>query len=218
MEEETIENILSYTCEISLIRMIDNLLIPTNFEVDFVIASLVEDTSDKALNDVFDKFDYWAENYVNNCVAIASDNKPIFSMIVKDGIVQIGNKLMITPESPSDGHLLALLNSKLNAFADGVFETEMAKITPKNELNSRLSNTMFGPIGDLLPKMEEWINGPNWFEKPWWNRDDISTIDSQAPDGTDLKKIPDWARAIEFSDGTGPDIIFNDFKPTVIGE
>ncbi len=209
------DTVISHGCRISLIRFMNNRLVPTSFTLDLTLefsADFEQDDLDFAL----DKFEYWIENHVNDCVAVAYDNEMAFSMLLEGHSVRVGNTLMITPTEPDDIGLLMVLASKMNAFSKGVFTVEFSRFLPERD---GLTVGFTGNPSNLLPPMDKWINGKNWFKHPWWNRDDCSTIDSVMPEGSDPKELPDWASNLDFlrEEPTAPPIIIRgNFTPTII--
>lgn len=208
---------LSYSRDVSLIRFIDNHLLPTNFNMEFHL-HVNEDAEEDDICFALQKFEYWLDNHVTGSIAIAYDNDVAFNMVMDGNVVQIGNPLMITPEDPTDGHMLVLFASKLNAFASGAFIVDVSQI---GLAEGGIANTIMGDPSVALPTMDEWIKTPNWFAVPWWDRDDSSQIDSLAPEDADLNEVPEWASSLDFLGEPTPKhplIIPGDFEPKIVGD
>jgi hypothetical protein len=102
---------------------------------------------------------------------------------------------MVTPFEPTDEHLAVLFQSKMTAFSKGTMEFGCVRI---EAADGGLVFTYVGDWRDDLPAMEDWFpTKPYYFETPWWQRDDASTLDVIATDA-DLSQSPSWAYSLEF--------------------
>ncbi len=205
---------VSYTQEAEFIRFIGNHLIPSKFVMDFHL-EISDEADELMVCSALEKFEFWVNNYVDGCLAISHDNDEALQMVLSDGETRIGNPLMLTADNPSDGHILSLFVCKFNAFAKGAFSVDMANIHMED---GGLSNTILGNPLSTLPSMEEWIDTPNWFDEPWWNRPDSSTIDTHAPVGTNFNERPKWAKLLVVSEEIQKNVMVipGKFSPKVV--
>lgn len=210
------ETFFHYTFTASFVRLIDQRLLPSQITVKLGIDVLDDDGMEFALI----KIKHWVQNHFMNCVAISSQNKIAFDAFFDGGVPRVENTMMITPGEPGDPHILLLLQSKLEALSDGAFIIVNAEI--KSDNAEGMTVTYIGDACEELPEMSDWVEGPNWFTLPWWRRDDISTIDSIAPEGADLTVRPVWASTLEFlrtPQNSQPALILQgDFKPKIVGD
>jgi hypothetical protein len=179
---------IHYTLNFSLCRLVENLLVPSVFKVKAEVDILDESGVELAMR----KITYWLETVVSSSIAVAANNAIGFQMLLDESSTpRLQNPMMICPDEPTDNHLCVLLQSKLQSLANGAFAVGMIELSSDNA--EGLVFTYVGDSEDVLPGMDQWLAGPTWFEKPWWERDDASTFDTLAPDGADLTKKPIWA-------------------------
>lgn len=207
---------------IRIVRIIENVLIPStiHFRMEFIP---LETADDSELNHVFSKMRYWLDNIVCKSVVFSHDNENAIVMFIDEeagGVPRIGNVIVLTPEEPEDQHLAAIFQAKLQALAGDTMAFGPVEVRSDNQLG--LQFTFDGVSSAVLPSNEEWVGVRSFFDEPWWNRDDASTLDVLPPEGADLSIKPSWAfnfdflrrpRHVSSTDGT---IIRPEFRPTVI--
>ncbi len=207
---------IHYTFSVSLCRLIDNLLVPSKLTVKAEVDIVDEDRVELALL----KINYWLERLVSGCVVLGATNPIGFQMMLDDEAKtpRLRNPLMITPDEPTDDHLCIIFQSKLQALAGQAFAVGTIELTSDNA--EGLTFTYVGDGEDMLPTMEEWIDGDTWFDQPWWMRDDGSMFDTMAPEGADLNEIPAWAVDLNFlarADMSNEAIVLKgDFQPRIV--
>jgi len=211
---------ISFTFDFHMIRMVGNLLIPSHISVTAGVSHL--DATDEDIEVAFTKIKFWIENVVSRCVAFGKDN-PHASQILIDaeGNNRTRNPLMMTPDDPSDEHLAAILQAKLDALSANALV--FGDVTVESSNIEGLSFTFSGNACDILPEMEEWIGTRSYFALPWWHRDDASTLDVVPPEDADLNTPPQWAFSLDFIRQTiaptaqTPSVVLRPtFRPTVI--
>jgi hypothetical protein len=158
--------------------------------------------SDKAREIDFDitfaKIKFWLETVVSRSVAFARSNSNAMNMLVDEhGTPKVVNHLMVTPFEPTDEHLAVLFQSKMGALSNGTIEFGSIRVEAED---GGLVFTYVGDWHDDLPAMDDWFNvKPYYFEQPWWQRNDASTLDVIAPDA-DPAQPPAWAYKLDFID------------------
>jgi len=207
--------LINYTFKINLVRLIGRSILPASLKVTVEVENNDEST-DEELTEVLEKISYWFDNIVSRCVVFAGHNEDAISMFFgEDGVNKSNNIIMLTPDDPSDDQLAVLFQAKLNALSNGHMEFGVIEIDSENHIG--LSFTFLGNSDDHLPKIDEWIGLEYYFDEPWWNRDDASTIDIPPQPGTDLTKSPPWAYSLDFLRGKQEPVVLKpDFKPKVI--
>lgn len=179
---------IHYTFDFSLCRLVENMLVPSNFKVKAEVDILDESLVELAMR----KINYWLETVVEASIAVAANNAIGFQMLLdENNSPRLLNPMMVCPDEPTDNNLCVLLQSKLQALAGGAFAVGMIELSSDN--SQGLVFTYIGDSDDLLPGMSDWISGPTWFDRPWWERDDASTFDTVAQEGADLTTKPVWA-------------------------
>ena len=207
-----------FTFSIKITRIIENLLFPSSLKVKMEFIAMDEADEDD-IDQAFTKIKYWLDNIVNKSVVFCHDNDVAIEMFIdtEKNSSRIGNILMITPDEPDDQHLAAIFQSKLQALCGDTLTFGIVEVKSDNQLG--VSFTFVGDSSAVLPKMDEWIGDYSYFDKPWWERDDGSTIDTIPPEGADLSVKPQWAFSLDFLEKdkkqTGV-VVRPQFKPTVI--
>lgn len=212
MEEDAI--FVNYSFSVSVCRLIDMELWPTNIQVKAEINVIDEDLIEVALR----KINYWLEEFLRGAVIVPANDLGLSLILDDDNSPRIHNTIVLTPEMPTDDHLCFLLQSKLQALAGSAFSIPSMEFTSDN--SDGFTVTYVGDGRNRLPDMEDWITGPTWFTEPWWDRADTSTFDTQAGPDADLSVIPAWARDLSFLEYDNPQqeavILMGDFKPRII--
>ena len=219
-DEEGSMIIIEFKQSVNLVRFIGNGLIPTKLNIKAEIIP-TEETEDSDFDVAFTKIKFWFDTIVNHAVAYCIGNEMAFNMMIKDGHPQLANHLIITPNEPSDEHLAALFQSKMQALSSNKFTFGQIKIESKSF--NGLVFTYIGSWEDDLPEMKDWFSTtPYYFETPWWTRDDISTIDMIIGE-YDAENTPMWATKLDFIEQTilsenpsTQNIVKGTFKPKII--
>lgn len=213
-EQDTFVN---YTFDVSLCRLVGTMMLPSKMVLKLGIEIMAEDEDE--LQFALTKIRHWMDNYVSRSIAVSAMNTEGFNMLLDDKHKpRLENPLMVTPLEPSDHHLMFIFQSKIAALSGGALDVVTIEITSSDAQG--LAFTYVGDGEGQLPDMDEWIPGANWFSVPWWHRDDISMIDTVAPEGSDLSLRPSWAQTLDFlrqDDTERTAIVINgDWEPKII--
>lgn len=182
----------TYTVEFSMVRVINSVVVPSRFTLTAGINIIEGDDVANAMA----KIEHFFDDVVSPCIAMSSENAAATSAFIADGKARFVNPLMITPRDPSDAHLCAIFQAKIEALAGDAFSVGTIDVCADTSRGLAFAYT--GVWEDYLPTMEEWLGGkPSWFDVPWWNRDDASTLDSIKPEGADPAIKPSWAYDID---------------------
>jgi hypothetical protein len=210
----------TYNFELKLIRCLENMLVPTTLKVaaEFIA---IEDADEDDIDFAFTKIRYWLDYVVSKSVVFSHDNSSAIEMFIDESTnSRLGNVMVLTPEEPDDQHLAAILQAKLTALAGGSLIFGPMELTSDNIVG--LTFTFIGDSSAVLPSNEEWAGTRTYFDEPWWNRDDGSTLDVLPPEDADLSIKPSWAFNFDFlkKNRQNPTkagmIVRPEFKPTVI--
>ncbi len=207
---------ISFSIDISLMRFIGNTLIPSLLSLNVAIER-GEDADDNAIELALTKWRYYLDNIISKGIAFSKDNSQAMDILIdENGTSRTSNLFILTPQEPSDEMLGSLFQAKFNALGEGNLIASSVEIASDN-LHG-LSFTLIGDHSTFLPTtVEEYLGGPSFWEKPWWMRDDASSIDvlkmsEDAPS-------PSWAYSLDFLDRTAKtkSILTRPvFRPTVI--
>ncbi len=216
--------LIDFEFEVKLVRMVENILIPSKLSVRASVLPGEDNSSDQEMDAAFTKIKFWFDNLVGRSVAFARENAAAIAMLVgDDGANRSGNMLMITPDDPSDEHLAVLFQAKMAALAAGALE--FGPVTVKSDNVIGLTFTFTGDSSEVLPSMADWIGERTFFDTPWWFRNDASTLDVTPVPDADLTKPPSWAYSLDFlsglnkpnaTDSAQGSVLRPNFKPTVI--
>ncbi len=219
-EGEMAEVYTHFTFKIKVVRVIENILVPSSihFKMEFMTMETAEENQ---IDLAFSKMRYWLDNVVSKSVIFSHENADAIKMFIdeENGTPRLGNVIVLTPHEPDDQHLAAIFQSKLQALANSTMVFGPVEVQSDNQLG--LQFTFVGDSNSVLPKIEEWVGKRSFFDKPWWERDDGSTLDVLPADDADLSVKPSWAFSFDFLSHPKPiasqgKIVRPDFKPTVI--
>lgn len=208
-------------------RVVGNRLIPTTWKLKSEViydddSELDDDTYDFNVEVAFSKIKFWFDNVVDNSLMLNRDNTwAQRAFLDQDGKQSVDNQLVILPNEPTDATLAEVLQSKMNALSGNSVSFGLVELTSDDDSGL---NVVFTGVGEFnLPDMEEWVGTPSFFTKPWWARDDASTIDVLPTEDADLSTPPAFAYSLDFiADALRPPtlgaatIIRPEFKPQVI--
>ena len=206
---------ISFRTQFSLVRIAENIVMPSRLQIRADV-NPDDDVTEAQLSNVMSKVKFWFDNIVARSIAFSNDNENALAMVINsEGRNRTANVLMITPGDPTDDVLAALFQAKLNALGGNSVEFGMVEVKSDNPVG--LSFTFVGDATKILPPMDRWMGERNYFDKPWWNRDDSSTLDIIPPEGADLTKKPSWAFSLD-TFGAEKEVVISKpaFKPTII--
>lgn len=229
-DEDTMPNhlFISLRYEFKATRIIDQRLSPTTIKIKTDI-STQPDTEEASEEDfgarmeiALAKMNHWVEKVLNNSVLIHSDNDWALDRFSEGDSPSCDNAVVLCPEEPTDACLAELLICKFKALTTGAFSFHAIDIESSDGRGMGFTFVGQRP-GDSFPPSEEWLTDKNFFSKPWWHRDDASSIDVVPEEGDDLNKPPKWAYSLGFiadamaaPDAPSNVIIRPEFRPRVI--
>jgi hypothetical protein len=175
------------------------------------------DYDDEEIDFAIAKIRSWYSDVVARCIIISCDDQVASKVLIDENShVPIKNLLMITPGIPSDHTLASVFKAKMNALGNGIVAVPVIEI--ETDASDGFIHVIhgFNPTG--LPTMEAWVGTPNYFDKPWWHRDDATTIDSPLKEGIDPSVPPKWFFRMEdlMGQGSAPVHPKGEFKPKII--
>jgi hypothetical protein len=210
-----------FVFEIKIVRVIENILVPSTlkFEMEFIPMDTAEENH---IERAFNKMRWWLDNVISKSIVFSHENSAAIQMFIDEevGHTRVGNVLVVTPEEPDDQHLAAIFQAKLQALAGAAMAFGPVKVKSDNSLG--LQFTFVGDSSAVLPRIADWVGERTYFDKPWWDRDDGSTLDVLPPEDADLTVKPAWAFNFDFLDKpkktteTSGKIVRPEFRPTVI--
>ncbi len=182
-----------YEFTVNIVKLQDRRFIPVSykFKMEFGINDSVEDFSN--IDEHFAKIKYFIDHRFDHSLVISNDDDYAKALFYNQAPA---NNMVISPFDPDDHVITLLLQSKFEAISND----ELVFLSSDVSTNSirGLSHHIDLLPDSLLPTTKEWFPTPNYFEKPWWKRNDISTVDSMVGEDEDLTDLPDWAKNISF--------------------
>ncbi len=218
MDEDDTDFFISLALEVKLMRFIGRALVPSWLSMS-VAVDRGDGSTDEQVEVALRKWRYFLDNIVSKSVAFCKDNDDALDILLDDnGINRTTNLFVLTPQEPSDEMLATLFQAKMNALGCGHLVAISVEIASDN-LNG-LSFTLLGDHAQYLPTTVEEYLGPSFWEKPWWHRDDASSIDVRKIE--DDQPTPAWAYSLDFLERNASAMTSSviaeraPFKPTVI--
>ena len=226
-EYEYPEFIVKLALDFKAIRVIDNRMIPTHWKLQAEV--LYEDDGeeedpqgDLEIKIAIAKIKYWLEHILSDSLLIDGDNEWAYnSFFDEDGKCTTGNTIVMLPSSPSDDLIAELIHSKMNAFGGDNLEFGIIELSSDDKTG--LSYMFTGNGENNLPEMKDWVGEHTYFDKPWWARDDASTIDLVPGPDADLSVKPSSSFSLDFirqtfmkQFGEEAVVVRPNFKPTVL--
>lgn len=203
------------------IRIVDNII---TAHVNTIKAEVVvdEEADEKDINVTLEKIHFFFDQIVSNSIMFRRENEFALSvMFDENGVPRTENFPMLFPEEPSDDNLARVLHSKMNAFGCDKVGFGMVEIT--SDTREMLTCTFTGYGEWELPAMVDWVGERAFHDKPWWARNDGSTLDVIPGPEADLENAPKFGIDISFIEErykrSGDDtaiIVRPQFKPEVI--
>lgn len=196
-DDDGINVLIDYTQTVSLVRMVGNALTPARLVIKAeVLPSMNAGEIDFDVS--FAKIKFWFETVVSRTIVFCRANTLALNMFTdKDGKSQIVNHLMISPHEPTDEHLGALFQAKMTALSNNTMNFGAVRVN--SDSSSGLVWSYVGDWEEDLPTMSDWFDTkPYYFDKPWWCRADISTLDMIPAGASDFSTPPPWAFGLEF--------------------
>lgn len=217
MQYEEDELYLRYSIDFEAIRVLGGSLLPTKWSLktDIIIENEIEDAD---FNFVLLKLKFWFDQILSKGIIFNRDNHWAIDSFMREGIE---NNLIITPGEPTDDLISILMYTKMNALADGLLT--FSGIDLQSDNSKGLSFIFVGTGNSSLPDNKNWVGERSYFDKPWWHRNDSSTLDLIPENNANLKEIPEFAFSLDFLKDTNKGNIINkakvikpEFKPKVI--
>ncbi len=210
--------------EFKAIRVMDGHLTPIVVKLHTELMHLdFEVQATSAVGDTYTKILYFIKEVLENSVIIERTCEWSASLFIDidTGLPTCVNNLIHIPEIANNINLAKVLQCKLNSLASDGVDISFIKLSSCDAPG--LVITSVGNSAEDLPTMEEWVGPKSHFSKPWWMRDDASTMDVAAISDEDIAEAPAFAYTLNFllsepeEDETGPPkVVRGEFRPRVI--
>lgn len=191
---------LTNTLPITLIAVVGEENNPDSKEIQFVesfafnlswtmYASVLD--SDMSLqelsirqNQAYQKIVHLCNNYLNNSIWYdVNDMK-----VIDNNFSSSQNVLLITPAN-NVMYLASCLFAKFNSICDDhIFVNKIELYENATGIKYTIEDDE-GLLPDVLPEQADFMGPLSVYEKPWWERGDVSTYDNRALDEDELKLI-----------------------------
>lgn len=215
------ESFTTISFKFKTIRIVENVF--TSFVNTLRAEIFVDpDSSQRDISMSLEKIHFWFDHIVSNAIMFNRDNEFALNvMFDSDGNTRMGNIPLVMPDDPDDDLLAAMFHSKLNALGNGIVNFGTIELSSDTRENLQITFTGYGEL--LFPSMEDWVGERAYYSKPWWARNDGSTLDVIPDEDADLTKPPAIGIDISFIEEryraveqTNPIVIRPAFKPEVI--
>lgn len=181
--------------ETKLTRIVDTVVYPSSLVITTDVIPM-ENATDDDLRLIMGKVSVFFDSIVERCIAFDASNGMAIDMLIdEEGKNRTSNLLMLTPGDPTDEILAAVFTAKMRALGKGIIWFDNVKVISDNALG--LNFSFLGDPDVMLPSNQDWIGEKSFFDRPWWHRDDGSTIDVVPPPDADLSEKPAWAFPLE---------------------
>jgi hypothetical protein len=215
---------ISIRHEFKATRIIGQRLSPTTIRIKTDVSPLEDDSEEYGfrMEVALAKMSFFVDKILDECVMFHKDNQWAKACFVgEDDLLSI-NTTMICPEEPTDAMLCEIILCKFKALCQDAFEFMSIEV---ESTDARGMSFLFvgGTPGDTFTPTEEWLTPHNYFSKPWWHRNDASTLDIVPHEDADLNEPPAWAYSLGFiaEQLSGPVtrdnvVVRGEFRPKVI--
>jgi hypothetical protein len=214
---------ISLKYKFKAVRVFGMRLNPVQFDIK-VDAMLAEDETDNAsdTNVAIEKIRYWMDKVVNHSILFSSANEWAYEALLgTETGLPVDNNVILCPEEPTDSTIAELLLCKMKALSGNAFDFGAIEIQSSDSRG--LDVTFMGKPGTDFPAIEDWVGERTFFSKPWWHRDDASSLDVTPADDDDLSVPPDFAFSLGFiadkfgdSEEAEKRVVRAEFRPTLI--
>lgn len=176
-----------YKNNFNIIKIFDSKIISEKIEINTEIVFDQESIERNVFEDYINLLNFFFNKIINNSICIEKNNEILNFLIDRETCVRkINNNIILINDQPYDDHLLLYIHSKLGHLGNNIL------FFPYTMFKKENSNVNYSFLGDAtieLPEMKEWIGENSYHDKPWWCRNDFSTIDLVKKENID--KVPD---------------------------
>lgn len=197
-EDDTsdVDVLIDFEAEVTCVRLVDNVFLPSRLRLRCEVMPANSPDQD-AFDLAFTKIRFFLDTIVARSVVFGRANAHAAKIMLDEhGCNRTSNHLMLCPEEPSDDHIATLLQAKFTALAAGVMVFGSVEVRSDNVTG--LVFTYIGHHSEVLPDVADWIGERTYFDLPWWERDDASSMDVIPGPESDLTKAPAWAYSLDF--------------------
>lgn len=202
-----------------IIRLLEKHLVASDCQLDMEI-DIVAGSDPTMAKDRLKAMKFWVETFLDGSLAFG-----VNTTVDTSSFESISNNIVMCPDDPHDYLLLLLMHSKLSAI--GGPEISVGSMNLISDTGEGFSNSIDGFADEWLPSMSEWMGDRHFHERPWWGRDDSSTIDLHAEPDDDLSVKPELGvdlmalvrstpSSIQPAERPAAEIIKPQFKPRVL--
>jgi hypothetical protein len=208
-----------YKFSLPMTRIMGSYIISS--KINFIIGYVLSEEHE--MDDIimgWTRIEEWLED-MTHAMVFSSENDSAMGAVydLEDNCLRFSNPIMLLPTDPGEDVLGFVIQAKFNALADGAISFDYMTISP-DEANG-VEIEIIGNGNLLLPSLEDWMGEGNYFDEPWWNRNDATSFDTPTTSPDDKKTKPEWASDYEhLKNKPAPSgvIIQGRFKPKLIGD
>lgn len=213
---------ISLRYNFSATRVVDTRFSPTNIKFKLDLSPKEDDSEEYAVQVemCLTKFEHFVKNVLEGSLLIGSDNEWALESFMCGEVPHTTNPIVLFPEMPTDAVLCELLIRKFNAITNNLLTVHSFEIESSD--GRGMGFTFVGAFpGEDFPGMNDWVGERTYFSKPWWDRDDASTLDVIPEEDADLNSPPKWAYDLGFIKPmhnvySEHNVVRREFRPTII--
>ena len=209
--------------EFNAVRILNSRLNPVNFEIKIDLFNRDDESDDyqNRMEIAIAKIEYWFK-VINRSIIFSIENEWAATRFLTEYDYSSENNIILCPDMPLDSVLCELFLCKIKALVGDVFLISTIEIKA-SDARGLTFLFMGSDPGSDFPNATDWLGEHNYFNKPWWNRDDASSLDLYVDETIDLTQIPLWAHSmshvvdsIRNPTANVSKIVRAEFRPTVI--
>lgn len=224
MDEENFPNhlLISLCHEFSATRVHDQRLSPALIKVRLDVSETEELESADRLEMSLAKIKYMVNDVLHGSILMDASDEWAMDRFMDDQGSSGRSSVVLFPDLPTDALLAELLLCKFQSLVGKDLSIHGLQIKSSDGQGRKFMFIAGDQPGGDLPTGEEWLSPTNYFKKPWWYRDDASTMDVIPNEGFDPMEIPRWAHDLSFlaEKVSGPApvdrVVRMEFRPVVI--
>lgn len=187
--KELVRSHMTINYEFPGIRVLDNGLQPTTWQLDMDVVAMEigpDATAEKMQANgtmAFQKIFFWLDALMPGIVMVDPKNKGGMNIATT-----IDNAMLYCPGEPTDDILIQLFHSKLSAITEGVLFIGEMRLT-SDDTSAKYTFSTTKKQYDLPKKVKNYCVLDAMDTKPWWTRDDGLCFEKLKPDSMSEEEI-----------------------------
>jgi hypothetical protein len=214
--------LISLCHEFSATRVHEQRLSPALIKIKLDVSSPETEDSASRLNICLSKIKHLVDDVLQGSVIMDVSDEWATDRFLDDQGPSGRGSIILCPDFPTDAMLANLLVCKFQTLVGKDLHIHGLEVESSDGRGMKFMLIVGDDPGSELPSGEEWLSPVNYFKKPWWYRDDASTMDVIPNEDFDPMEIPGWAYGLSFlaerhADQSPTDrVVRMEFRPVII--